>query len=113
MASGKRRISARKKDRKRRVENAIEQLSSVIDTLPKQSMKVQHSAARQIIAIGKKHGVRPNSHVKRQICRSCKKSLSPGINSRVRISSKKLIITCLECGRMIRQGPDFGGPHNG
>ncbi len=110
MAGRGRRSRRRKSDRKNEAESAIRHLSEALESNLWENVQVADSAARQIIAIGKKHGVRPSSKIKRKICRSCKKSLSPGVNSRFRISSKKLIITCLECGRMMRKGPDFGGP---
>ena len=110
--AGRRRSRRRKSDRKKDAESAIRHLSDTLESNLIRHVRIADSAARQIIAIGKKHGIRPASEIKRKICRSCKKSLSPGVNSRVRISSKKIIITCLECGRMMRQGPDFGGPDN-
>jgi len=110
--AGRRRSRRRKSDRKKDAEDAIRNLSDALEGSLGQSIQIADSAARQILAIGKKHGVRPASEIRRKICRSCKKSLSPGVNSRVRISSKMLIITCLECGRMMRQGPGFGGQDN-
>jgi len=110
--AGRRRSRRRKSDRKKDAESAIRHLSDTMGSNLSEHVRIADSAARQIIAIGKKHGIRPASEIKRKICRSCKKSLSPGVNSRVRISSKKIIITCLECGRMMRQGPDFGGSDN-
>ena len=110
--AGRRRSRRRKSDRKKDAESAIRHLSDTLESNLIRHVRIADSAARQIIAIGKKHGIRPASEIKRKICRSCKKSLSPGVNSRVRISSKKIIITCLECGRMMRQGPDFGGSDN-
>ena len=112
MAGRGRRSRRRKSDRKNEAEAAIRNLSDALEDSLGERVEVADSAARQILAIGKKHAVRPASKIKRKICRSCKKSLSPGINSRVRISSKKLIMTCLECGRVARQGPDFGGLDN-
>ena len=104
-----RRSRRRKSDRKKDAESAIRHLSVVLEKNLGGHVQIADSAARQIISIGKKHGVRPASEIKRMICRNCKKSLSPGLNSRIRLSSKKLIITCLECGRKTTQGPDFGG----
>ena len=110
--AGRRRSRRRKSDRKKDAESAIRHLSDTLESNLIRHVRIADSAARQIIAIGKKHGIRPASEIKRKICRSCKKSLFPGVNSRVRISSKKILITCLECGRMMRQGPDFGGTYN-
>jgi RNase P subunit RPR2 len=110
--AGRRRSRRRKSDRKNEAEAAIRNLSDALEGSIGESIQIADSAARQILSIGKKHGVRPDSGIKRNICRTCKKSLSHGNNSRVRISSKRLIITCLECGRVARQGPDFGGQDN-
>ena len=107
-----RRSRRRRSERMNDAESAIRYLSQSLESNLGEYVQIADSAARQIIAIGKKHGVRPASEIRRRICRSCKKSLSPGVNSRVRISSKMLVITCLECGRMMRQGPDFGGSDN-
>tara|TARA_Y100000741_G_scaffold327829_1_gene280669 strand:- start:163 stop:516 length:354 start_codon:yes stop_codon:yes gene_type:complete len=104
-----RRSRRRRSERMNDAESAIRYLSQSLESNLGEYVQIADSAARQIIAIGKKHGVRPASEIRRRICRSCKKSLSPGVNSRVRISSKMLIITCLECGRTMRQGPGFGG----
>ena len=112
MAKTGRRSRRRRSDRMNVAESAIKHLSHVLGGNLGGHAQITDSAARQIIAMGKKHGVRPDSGIKRKICRSCKKSLSPGVNSRVRISSKMLVITCLGCGRMMRQGPDFGGSDN-
>ena len=109
MAGRGRRSRRRKSERMNDAESAIRHLSDALEGNLGGHVQIADSAARQIIAIGKKHGVRPASEIRRRICRSCKKSLSPGVNSRVRISSKILIITCLECGRTMRQGPSFGG----
>ena len=112
MAKRGRRSRRRKPDRKDEAETAIRNLSEALEGSIGERVDLANRAARQILAIGKKHGVRPASEIRRKICRSCKKSLSPGISSRVRISSKKLITTCLECGRLTRQDLDSGGQYH-
>jgi len=109
MAGRGRRSRRRKADRKNEANNAIRHLSTVLETSLGEGIPIADNAARQILAVGKKHGVRPSSEVNRKICRSCKQSMFPGLTSRVRITSKTLIITCLRCGRKTRQGPDFVG----
>ena len=71
-------------------------------SLPNDS-QTSDTAARHILAIGKKHGKRPSRDVKKMICRSCKKSLLPGQTSRIRVSSKVIFRTCLRCGRVSRE----------
>ena len=102
-----RRSGRRKADRKNEAENAVTYLSAVLETSLLEGIPNADNAARQILAIGKKHGVRPSSEVKRKICRRCKQSMFPSLTSRVRITSKTLISTCLRCGKKTRQGPDF------
>ena len=67
------------------------------------------TAAKHILAIGKKHGKRPDRSVKKMICRSCKKSLLPGKTSRIRVRSKVIFRTCLRCGRVTREILSIGG----
>jgi ribonuclease P protein subunit RPR2 len=109
MARKSRASRRRKSERKNFAERAIIHLSTVLEKNLGQKEMIADNASRQILALSKKHGVRPNSGIRRNICRSCKQSLAPGITSRVRISSRTLIITCLRCGSKSRQGPDFGG----
>ena len=107
MAGRGRRSRRRKSDRKNEANNAIRHLSTVLEISLGEGIPIADNAARQILAIGKKHGVRPSSEVKRKICRRCKQSMFPSLTSRVRITSKTLISTCLRCGKKTRQGPDF------
>lgn len=39
---------------------------------------------------------------KRRICKKCSKFLVPGDNCRVRTHKKRVTITCLECGSIVR-----------
>ncbi len=41
---------------------------------------------------------------KRRMCKKCKKFLTPGVNCRIRIYKKTIIITCLECNNVTRIG---------
>ena len=97
--------------RSRRVRpNKNEQAKESVDFLEKifegslpNDPQTSDTAARHIVAIGKKHGKRPSRDVKKMICRSCKKSLLPGQTSRIRVSSKVIFRTCLRCGRVSRE----------
>ncbi|HJM24525.1 MAG TPA: ribonuclease P Rpr2/Rpp21/SNM1 subunit [Candidatus Thalassarchaeaceae archaeon] len=112
MVGRARRSTRRNSERKLVAERAITHLSSVLESSLGEDDQIADNAARQILSLGKKHGIRPNPRVKRKICRTCKQSMFPGLTSRVRISSKMLVTTCLRCGRKNRQGPDFGGSHD-
>lgn len=112
MSGRGRRSSKRKSDRKKEANEAIIHLSTVLESNLGDGPQMADIAASQILAVAKKHGVRPSHGAKRKICRSCKRSMMPGLTSRVRINSKVLITTCLRCGGKYRQGPDFGGLNN-
>ena len=71
-------------------------------SLPNDS-QTSDTAAKHILAIGKKHGKRSSRGVKKMICRSCKKSILPGQTSRIRVTSKVIFRTCLRCGRVHRE----------
>lgn len=54
--------------------------------------------------IAMKYKVRLGRKFKSKFCRHCHKYLRPGVNSRVRINSKKkcVVVTCLACGKPMR-----------
>jgi ribonuclease P protein subunit RPR2 len=53
--------------------------------------------------IAMKYNLRNQKVLKRYfICRYCKKSLIPGIKSKIRVRKGKIKITCLVCGRTKR-----------
>ena len=94
--------------RRDRASKAVEELSSVL--LSRWGdQEVANAAARAILRIGKRHGERPAPHVSRLICRDCEAVLVPGRNARFRISDGMLVVTCQDCGRINRAGPDFKG----
>ena len=95
--------------RKRRASKAIEELSTVLLSYDTTDSEAVDAAARDILRIGKRHGERPESQIARLICRGCEAALIPGRNARFRISVSMLIITCEDCGRVERSGPDFQG----
>jgi ribonuclease P protein subunit RPR2 len=46
--------------------------------------------------------IRIPSHMKRRICQNCHHFLVCGSNCRVRTKNEKVVITCLDCGSMMR-----------
>jgi RNase P subunit RPR2 len=93
--------------RKMRASKAIDELSTVLLSYGTTDSETVDAAARDILRIGKRHGERPDSQITRLICRGCEAALIPGRNARFRISGGMLIITCKDCGRIGRSGPDF------
>jgi RNase P subunit RPR2 len=106
---GRRRKRSGRKQLRRRdgAENAVEQLSNILGASVISNQEIADSAARQLMGIGRRHGVRAKPWVTRMICRACQRSLTPGKSSRVRIDSGVVITTCLRCGGVQRTNLDF------
>ena len=103
----RRQRSGRKLRRRDDAEKAVEQLSTILGASVVSNEEIADSAARQLMGIGRRHGVRAKPRVTRMICRACHRSLLPGKSARVRIASGAVITTCLRCGRVQRAGRDF------
>ncbi|MGA1872506.1 MAG: ribonuclease P protein component 4 [Thermoplasmatota archaeon] len=52
--------------------------------------------------IGMRYTVRIPTRLKRSTCRGCRTPMLPNITSRIRIRDGRRIVTCLECGRVMR-----------
>ena len=87
------------KNREKKAEESIEHLSELIMQSDKE---ISDLAARDLLRVSKRHGVRAESHIRDLICRSCNTVLRPGENARVRIQDGIRRITCLDCGRVYR-----------
>ena len=87
------------KNRKKKAEESIEHLSELIMQSDKE---ISNLAARDLLRVSKRHGVRAESHIRDLICRSCNTVLRPGENARGRIQDGIRRITCLDCGRVHR-----------
>ena len=83
----------------KKAEESIQHLSELILQSDKE---ISNLAARDLLRVSKRHGVRAESHVRDLICRSCNTVLRPGENARVRIQDGIRRITCLDCGRIHR-----------
>jgi ribonuclease P protein subunit RPR2 len=103
----RRQRSGRKLRRRDDAEKAVEQLSTILGASVVSNEEIADSAARQLMGIGRRHGVRAKPRVTRMICRACHRSLLPGKSARVRIASGAVITTCLRCKRVQRAGRDF------
>lgn len=105
--SKQRRRSRGDAKRKGRALRAVNDLSSLLNDSDSVDPRLADAAARDILRIGKRHGERPDSDTSRLICRGCESALIPGRTARTRISRGRLIVTCENCGRTERSGPDF------
>ncbi|MFQ3344048.1 MAG: hypothetical protein ACKVI6_03295 [Candidatus Poseidoniales archaeon] len=88
--------------RKQNAAKSVEFLSSILKNNLDHNSITLDSAARSILLIGKKHGIRTNIETNRKICRNCKSSLMPGTTSRVRFSNGFILNTCISCGKTHR-----------
>jgi len=84
---------------------AMKDLESTM--LANQDTTILNSATSLILRIGKRHGIRKSGYFGFSICRKCKKALIPGRNSRLRIRSKTLKISCSEYKAVRTLGPSF------
>ena len=80
-----------------------------IQTLFKQAEKTfskNKSLANRYVTIARKIAmkvkIRIPKQLKRRFCKHCYKYLMPGINSRIRTRSGKVIISCFECKKFMR-----------
>ncbi len=89
--------------RKARASEAIDHLSSILQAPWDNDEELLNSAARDILKIGKRHGIRPNSTTSRLICRGCNSALIPGRTARTRIRSGNIAVTCSNCSRITRR----------
>ncbi len=89
-------------DRKLNAKKSITHLSGVLESSLNTDNELADIAARDILRVSKKHGVRSEISTRKKICRSCEAALIPGKTAQVRIVSEKTIITCLRCGRVNR-----------
>ena len=96
---------ARRNDSKRKVRasEAINHLSSIIQAPEDNDDESVKSAARDILRIGKRHGIRPDPSTSRLICRGCSYALIPGRTARTRVRSGTVTVTCSNCGRITRR----------
>ncbi len=106
MARRSRRIRPNKNEQ---AKESVDFLEKIFERSLSSDSKTCDTAAKHILAIGKKHGKRPRRGVKKMICRSCQKSLLPGETSRVRVRSKVIFRTCLRCGRVNRENLRVNG----
>jgi ribonuclease P protein subunit RPR2 len=90
-----------KKDAKGIAAERIEVLFEMAGTEAKAG---KHDRARRYVAlalrIGERHKVRPGH--KREYCPSCHAYFVPALNARSRTGSGHVIITCLDCGNILR-----------
>jgi RNase P subunit RPR2 len=85
--------------RKQNAKKAVIFLSAILKD-NKSDLAIMNSAARSLVRMGKKHGIRPSSDIYKKICRTCESALIPGSTSRVRFSKGFITNTCKICNKL-------------
>lgn len=87
---------------KRRALRSINALFRRADSVFEESPELADRYAQIARRISLRCRVRIPRKWKRRYCKKCHKFLKPGINARVRLKNKKIVITCLECKNIVR-----------
>jgi ribonuclease P protein subunit RPR2 len=89
-----------KKLARERIEKLFSMAESSFKKNPERSHRYVHLARR----IAMRYNIRIPGEMKTRFCRKCYKYLKPSINStvRTRTSQEAVIVTCLECGHVMR-----------
>ena len=89
------------RSRKLNAKKAVIFLSAILED-NRSDLTIMNSAARSLVRIGKKHGIRPSSDIYKKICRTCESALIPGSTTRVRFSKGFITNTCKICNNTYR-----------
>ncbi len=89
---------------KKLIEDRINYLMEMADTVIVYNLELAQRYAKQARNIQKKTRVKFPQKWKKRFCKHCKTFLYPGINSRVRLSSsnKTIVIYCNNCSKYTR-----------
>ncbi|MCJ2555539.1 MAG: ribonuclease P [Candidatus Thermoplasmatota archaeon] len=94
----------RKKGLERRI--ARERILILFQQAEKESLRGNLRRSNRYVQLARRIGMRYNtpfpSALKRRFCRKCGSFLLPSENSRVRLRSSRITITCGECGHIMR-----------
>jgi len=91
-----------KKIIRRRALRSINALFKRADEVFKEKPELADRYAQLARRIAMRCRVRIPRKWKRRYCKKCQKFLKPGVNARIRLRNKRIIITCLECGNKVR-----------
>ncbi len=94
------------KKRKQQQNIASERMEILFDLAEKEALARDFKRAARYVELARKIGKKYNIPLKQyrlKFCNKCGAFLIPSLNSRVRTSGKKLVITCLECDNTARR----------
>ena len=100
-------VRGKAKPRRTRIaSDAVEGLARI--WLQDPSSEVAQSAGAAMLRTARRNRVRIPSELRMRACRGCRKMLNTS-NSRTRVRAGRIIVTCVECGRVHRY---LGGVSN-
>ena|SRR3989344_6904652 len=91
-----------KKPSKNEVKHHVDELMLRADKTFTKSKEEANRFVAKARRLAMKHRMSLPRQWKRRVCKHCYKLLKPGVNSRVRISSGKVVILCMECKKFTR-----------
>jgi ribonuclease P protein subunit RPR2 len=92
--------------RKKRIRERAQESILRLFELAAQSYDTHPERSHRYVTIARNISMRTRtripSHLTRRVCKSCYHYLSYGTNCRVRTKNNKVVITCLDCGEIMR-----------
>lgn len=88
--------------RKDMAKQRIEMLFNLAEEAYPRSMLLANRYVEIARNISMKCNVRLNRKERRKFCHKCYSFLVPGVNCRVRLSGKYVVVSCLNCGNKMR-----------
>ncbi len=80
----------------------MERLLGLAEETFKQRPKLADRYVRLAWKLKTRYNLKLPSHLKRKFCRKCFSFWKPGASCRVRVQSGRVVVTCLQCGRVTR-----------
>jgi ribonuclease P protein subunit RPR2 len=88
------------------IELAKERINRLFNLAESEALARNYERANRYVKLARKIGMRYNvrcpQKFKRRFCKHCLSYLIPGINSRIRLRSRKIVIYCEVCGKYTR-----------
>lgn len=88
--------------RARKGETDLHELLALAAASAGKDERLMRSAVRDAIRLSERLRLRMPLEEKRKLCKKCYAYLRPGVTSRSRVRSGRVIITCLSCGNVKR-----------
>ncbi|MCW1296510.1 MAG: ribonuclease P [Candidatus Parvarchaeota archaeon] len=96
------------KSKKRLIEKIALERINILLRLARENLKINPKRSARYVLLARKIAMRANIHIpkelKRMFCKNCNSILIPSLTLRVRLKrgKKRLVYTCLKCGKITR-----------